>query len=279
MKKMSVLRPALTMLEVIFVIVILGIVSSIGAEVIAQVYESYIVQRAEYKANIKTELVLNQIANRLRYAIPGTVYAEDGGTMKPITDIGSATSNRLQWVAYDGDSFEAMTSTSRRPGWSGFCDLNASSGSTISTPGSDLELADEIIQNLSKDENGDPTKTLSDAIIFFPDGISHDIASGAGETLTLDSPLASGDTIYERYKLAWSSYALSVENGDLYLYYQFPPTPGVNLGGTKSLLLKGISNFRFKGSEGSLRIKICKEEQIGMENTNTIHSCKEKVVF
>ncbi|MCF6207544.1 MAG: type II secretion system protein [Sulfurovum sp.] len=271
MKKMSVLRPALTMLEVIFVIVILGIVSSIGAEVIAQVYESYIVQRAEYKANIKTELVLNQIANRLRYAIPGTVYAEDGGTMKPITDIGSATSNRLQWVAYDGDSFEAMTSTSRKPGWSGFCDLNASSGSTISTPGSQLDLATEIIGNLGGN--------IANAVLYFPDGSSHSIRSGTGETLTLDSSLTSGDTIYERYKLAWSSYALSVENGDLYLYYQFPPTPGVNLGGTKSLLLKGISNFRFKGSEGSLRIKICKEEQIGMDNTNTIRACKEKVVF
>ncbi|MCB4762456.1 MAG: type II secretion system protein, partial [Sulfurovum sp.] len=43
------------MLEVVFVTVILGIVASIGAEIIANVYESYIVQRAQYRAAIKTE--------------------------------------------------------------------------------------------------------------------------------------------------------------------------------------------------------------------------------
>ena len=62
------------MLELIFVIVILGIVSSIGAEIIAKIYGQYIIQRAQHRASIKTELAATQIANRLRYAIPGTVY-------------------------------------------------------------------------------------------------------------------------------------------------------------------------------------------------------------
>jgi len=58
------LRRGFSMLELIFVIVILGIVSSIGAEIIANVYESYIVQRAQHRASIKTELAAIQIANR-----------------------------------------------------------------------------------------------------------------------------------------------------------------------------------------------------------------------
>lgn len=269
MKRLHTLRSALTMLELVFVIVILGIISSIGAEVIAQVYEGYIVQRAEYRATIKTELALNQIANRLRYAIPGTVYAEDNGSLVSITAVTAAASTRLQWVAYDGDGFEAMTSTSRNPGWSGFCDLNNSSGSTISTPGSNLGLAAEIIGNLGGD--------IGNAVIYFPDGNSYGVASGSAETLTLDAPLASGDIIYERYKLAWSSYTVSIESGDLYLYYNFAPIAGTGLGTSKSLLLKGVTNFRFKGSEGSIRIKICKEEKIG--DSSTIHTCKEKVVF
>ncbi|MCW8821398.1 MAG: prepilin-type N-terminal cleavage/methylation domain-containing protein, partial [Sulfurovum sp.] len=70
MKKLfEPLRTAFSMLELIFVIIILGIVSSIGAEIIAQVYESYIVQRATHRSSIKTELAATQIANRLTYAV------------------------------------------------------------------------------------------------------------------------------------------------------------------------------------------------------------------
>lgn len=83
------------MLELIFVIIILGIVSSIGSQIIVQVYESYIVQRAQYRATMKTELALTQIANRLRYAIPGTVISRlnKTGTPTPITDIGTLNVN------------------------------------------------------------------------------------------------------------------------------------------------------------------------------------------
>jgi hypothetical protein len=251
----------------------LGIVASIGAEIIAQTYESYIVQRAQYRATMKTELALNQIANRLRYAIPGTVMAENSGSLVSITDINSTTSNLLQWVAYDGDSFEAISSSSRQPGWSGFCDIDGyTPGSTsLPTPGSDLALATSVISKLGGN--------IANAQIYFPDGTNYGVASGSGENITLDSAIPSGNRVFERYKLAWSSYALSVESGNLYLYYNFNPTVGTPLGSNKSLLLKDVTNFRFKGSEGALRIKICKEEQIGINSSDTIHACKEKVVF
>ena len=272
MRRMSTMRNALTLIEVVFVIVILGVVASIGAEIIANTYESYIVQRAQYRAAMKTELALSQIANRLRYAIPGTVYAEDGGTITPITEITSATSNRLQWVAYDGDSFEAMTSTSRKPGWSGFCDIDASTATSISTPGSNLQLADAIIKNLGG--------SFNQARIYFPDGSNYAVKGRVGkESIVVNIPTGTGNKLFERYKLAWSSYALSLESGDLYLYYNFSPAVNATLGNNKSLLLKGVTNFRFKGSEGSLRIKICKEEAVGMNTTDTIHACKEKVIF
>ncbi len=276
MKKTKLFRTAFSMLELIFVIVILGIVSSIGAEIIAQVYDSYIVQRAQYRATMKTELALNQIANRLRYAIPGTVVGRPNltGSIVNITEISASNYQVLQWVAYDGDSFEAITSSSRKPGWSGFCDLNSSTSSVISTPGSDLGLASTIIGNLGG--------SLSNATIYFPyeNGIGHGIASGSGESITLDSAIPSGGHIYERYRLAWTSYALEVDgSGDLYLHYNFSPLRGTTIGGSSSLLLKNVTNFRFKGSEGSIRIKICKEEKISTEVNATVHACKEKVVF
>jgi len=265
------MRKALTLIELVFVIVILGIVASIGSEIIANTYESYIVQRAQYKATSKTELALNQIANRLRYAIPGTVMAEDNGALKRITEITATSSNRLQWVSYDGDSYEAITTASRRPGWSGFCDLDNSTAANISTPGSNLDLASTVIGNLGG--------TLNGSYIYFPDGSNYAVTGGNGESISVNIQAGVGNRLFERYKLAWSSYALSLENGDLYLYYNFTPTVGAVLGNNKSLLLQNVTNFRFKGSEGSLRIKICKEEQIGMNAAETIHACKEKVIF
>jgi len=280
--------PAFSMLELVFVIVILGVVASLGSELIAKVYQNYIVQRAQHRASLKTELAATQIANRLRYAIPGTVIRRVSSS--PFTSysyteelsqaMGTSPDayNILQWVAYDGDSFEAITSTTnRKPGWSGFCDINASTNTVISSPGSNLNLAHTIIQNLS---SGTGSKGLSNAALYFPYDLNeHNLSastSTSGEDLTLNTNISK---IVEHYKLAWTSYALVIDknNGDLYLYYNFAPSPKAALGSTRSLLLKNVSTFKFQGAGRTIRFKLCKNENIG-EDFN-ITSCKEKAVF
>ncbi|MCF6244248.1 MAG: prepilin-type N-terminal cleavage/methylation domain-containing protein [Sulfurovum sp.] len=274
-------RAGFSMLELVFVIVILGIVSSIGAEVIAKVYESYIVQRAQHRASIKTQLAMNQIVNRLRYVIPGTMVRRvtKTGTPELVTNdmVADSTGNDynvLQWVAMDGDSFEAISTTSntgtgRRPGWSGFCDVtNSTSETSLSTPGSKFSITTKIRTNLGY---------TGKFAIFFPgdDNATAHFGTGSGSTITLD---ANPDgRIVERYKLARSSYALVVENSDLFLYYNFTPQRDTPINGTKSLLLKNVSNFKFQRRGMTTRIKICAEEPIS-EDVN-ISSCKEKAVF
>jgi len=280
------LRRAFTMIELVMVIIVLGIVSSIGASIIAQVYESYIIQRAQYRANIKTELALTQIANRLRYAIPATIGIRKDSPASAFEDILATTVQDvkvLQWVSYDGDSFEAITSDAdRKPGWSGFCDVNATesgAANTISTPGSNPTLANTIISNLGG-------SGIKGSHIFFASntgeytGASFSVRGGSGETL--NATIGTDTIISERYKLAWSSYALEVDdNGDLRLHYNFTPDRGVNIPdpGNSQLLLHDVTNFRFKYSGGAFRLKICKRERIGMDANATIHACKEKVVF
>lgn len=270
-------RHAFSMLELIFVIVILGIVASIGSEVIAKVYESYIVQRAQHRASVKTQLAINQIANRLRYAIPNTIVrklTKNGGYELLSDNMSLDTTGEgytvLQWVAYDGDSFEAITSNAntgagRSPGWSGFCDLDASTSTSISTPASNFTLTNAIQNKLG----GSGTFA-----IYFPNSTDAHYGTGSGQTITLG---AAATRISERYKLAWTSYALVVENGDLMLYYNFLPTVGAATGGSSSLLLKNVTNFKFTGRGQTTRIKLCVEENIG--ETGTIPSCKEKAVF
>lgn len=278
-------RAAFSMLELVFVIAILGIVSSIGAEIIAQVYESYITQRASHRSSIKTELAATQIANRLAYAIPGTVIGRKGSTYKAIDDLNDTDYDILQWVAYDADSFGAY----RQPGWSGFADIDASSVNALSTPGSDLANTNAIITNLSKGA----VKDLSNAALFFPGEytaytIGYDgniaglttVSSGTGENLNVS---LTGKTIKEHYKLAWSSYAIvPSDNGDgtfdLTLRYNFQPWSGSNYGSASSVtLLRNVSVFKFVGSSNTIRFKICQQENIG--ETFKITTCKEKAVI
>jgi len=281
-------KRAFTMLELIMVIVILGIVASIGSELIARVYQSYLLQRAQHRASLKTELAALQVANRLAYAIPGTIVRRitKSGTPELITEpmILNPSGNNynvLQWVSYDTDGFNAIKNNSnRKPGWSGFCDLNASTISggsiTLSTPGSNLDLANVIIKKLSRNTG---SKTITDAVIYFPDDYTpYSITAASGESITITAPTGvTHPRIAEQYKLSWTSYALVVEGGDLNLYYNFSPAPGADIGNTHSLMLKNISTFKFKGAGRTIRFKICKQENIG-EDFN-ITSCKEKAVF
>ncbi|MFC2057920.1 prepilin-type N-terminal cleavage/methylation domain-containing protein [Campylobacterota bacterium] len=252
------LTPAFSMLELVFVITILGIVSSIGAEMIAKVYEGYIVQRAEHRATIKTELAATQIANRLASAIPGTVYRKNTSAtvIEEITDTMSLAGDQytvLQWVASDMDSYNATAI----PGWSGFCDINdpANTANSLSTPGSALATTTAVINNLSSSAPAPK--------IYFPYDSNEYNASIAGTTITLSG--TGAPHIVEHYKLAWSSYALVVQNNatggkDLYLYYDFSAIPAVGFANApNSLLMSNISTFKFKGDGQTLRFKIVKK--------------------
>jgi len=277
-------KKAFSMLEVIFVIVILGIVSSIGAEVIANVYQSYIIERATHRSSIKTELAANQLANRLAYSIPGTVIGRKTGVYKAIDNLDATDYEILEWIAYDNDSFSAQ----RIPGWSGFIDLDASNKTTLKTNGSNLDTTNTIIQKLGGNN-------LGDAAIFFPGEYNADnvgfngnsngaISLGTTSTgSTMNVNDLTGKTIKEHYKLAWSAYAVvPSDNGDgtfdLTLYYNYQPWLGESYSdGSSQILVKNVSVFKFVGSENTIRFKICQQEKIAQNNQLTI--CKEKAVI
>ena len=227
-------RSAYTMIELIFVIVILGIVASIGSEIIANVYQNYLLQRATHRASLKTELAAQQIANLLTHRIPGTTIARDPsawGDNVYVTDTSREHDYKhiaLEWIGEAADSFKTG-------GWSGFCDLNASDQNKIITPGSKLTLTSTIMSKLG-------AGTTTKPIIFFRHPLYSKNSSGSdlhynalaryGEpgclgmidgdtscvspvtitddtTLTFSSPgSANKKVIAEHYKLAWTAYAI-----------------------------------------------------------------------
>jgi len=303
-------RIAFTMIEVVFVIVVLGIISSIGSTIIAQLYENYIVQRAMHRVSIKTELAVNQIVNRLAYRINNTIIARDpvAGSYTQLVNIALGTTNTnnnvLEWIGYDNDSFSAQA----RPGWSGYCDTSASllSGN-LNTPGSSLTTTAAIVNNLSGG-------TAPLAILFGLNGgldspgifqgvgcygyngdtsCIHQVNINDATNLTTNKGIGTGTNIATHYKLAWTAYAIvpvapsdgttfSNTNFDLELRYNYQPWAGTQYNGNsvnKSILLRKVTAFKFAELGGTVRIKLCATEQIGDSATTNISVCKEKVVI
>ena len=312
------MRKAFSLIEVVFVLTILGIVASISSQIIVQVYENYITQNALYKTTTKTEIAINQIVNRLTFAINGTTVTKDPDAtsfskasegiswvqLKNI-DIMIPSHNQfttIEWIGYDNDGFSAGPA----PYWSGLANYNsptASSGA-VDTPGSQLNIARDIITNLSDNKVAlDGVGGTLPAIIFsganFASGTEYDPACmglinesntscispvSMTSNTRLSFPNGRAKKIYERYKLAWSAYAFVPEASsrtglfDLFLYSNYQPWNKENYkDGDKSLLIKNVSVFKFTENGGIIQLKLCATEHIG--NDQNISSCKEKAII
>ena len=161
------MKKAFSLIEVIFVLVILGVVASISSQIIVQVYENYITQKAVYNVSNKTELASNQIVNRLTYRIPNSTISKnhdlfvanptttknEGVDWRRLEDVqnGGSIFTTIEWIGYDNDSFSAE----QTPGWSGISDYQSptSDSTQFLTPGSNLALTATILSNISTDES------------------------------------------------------------------------------------------------------------------------------
>jgi len=312
-------KKAFSLIEVIFVLIILGIVASIASQILVQVYENYIMQRAVYNVSKKTEMVSNQIVNRLSYRIQGTTISKNhqeflngtGTTWLPLREIPvGSTYTSIEWIGYDNDSFAAEA----QPYWSGIADYENADKTYFDSPGSNLTNAATIMSNLSKNAAGtsevDLSSTQPAAVIFSNDNNYYNgtnqynpICMGlipedsATSTNCIYSVHRTGNTrfnfvdsdpkiISERYKLAWSAYAIAPEDRDgdglhdLVLYYNYQPWNGesyMDATTSRSTLMHNVTVFKFSETGGVIRFKLCAAENIGQDFNVT--TCKEKVVI
>ncbi len=303
------MKKAFSLIEVIFVLVILGIVASISSQIIVQVYESYITQNAIYRTSLKTELAANQIVNRLTYAIQGTtiakepnkIYDENMTTWAMLEDIDVMNNPNhkklimLEWIGYDSDSFSAGAT----PYWSGVANYESATTTDFKTPGSRLSRASKIIKNLSN-KKVDLGGLLEDPAVLFMNSNDYDVKcmglidesntscifkvqKTIGEENNLTFTGTVPKEVTERYKLTWSAYALVPEkqpNGlyDLNLYYNYQPWNNETYkDGNKSLLINNISVFKFTENGGTIQFKLCATENIGADYN--ISTCKEKAII
>ncbi len=296
---MRKIKNAFTLVEIVFVIVILGIVAAIGSSIIAKIYESYLYSKNINELQTKTELALTQISKYLSYRVKNSIIARKSPTKFASLLDANESYKILEWIGYDNESFEGNSSG---PGWSGFVDLESSetNKSQIKTSGSQLLYSEWIISALSNNDVNISLPNSPAAIIF--DGLPADFNisqygwnnGGTEQHNYVFRVQRNGQDvlkfienkpsiIYEHYKLTWSAYALVPNplNGsdvNLTLYYNFRPWMGEKYSdGNSSVLAEHITTFRFLQKGETIRLKLCITNPIF--NDTNISFCKEKVVF
>lgn len=291
-------RFAFTMIELIFVIVIMGILAKFGVEFLAQAYNNFFLSKINNTLQSQSASAVETIASRLQFRIKDSIIARDvtqpdlsyealsGSTLDDNATV-------LEWVASDIDGFRG----NKWPLWSGIIDLDASTATLLNSPGTDTATLDAQIQILSHNSG---TSINNSAIYFI--GSDNDITRYGWDGALTDHntsvmhPINStgnidefasgivgvdfnGTDIYEYYQLAWTAYAVehNATSRDLTLYYDYQPWEGESYtSGQEALIMQNVSTFRFKAIGSVVKIQVCVDANI----TDGGYSiCKEKTIF
>ena len=296
-------RLAFTMLELVFVIVIMGILGKFGVEFLIQAYNNFIFSSINNTLQAQSSLALESVAAKLQYRIKDSVIARDSANPNHPDNfiaIGSAGGNKLdilEWVGSDIDGYRGDS----RPNWSGIIDLNASSATILNSPETNTTAIDNLINVLSYTNSG-----IANAALYFI-GSDNDILNGYGwdgVALTdhntsvmhridvggnpdeFQSSIGadfSGFDVYEYYQLAWTAYAVGITDytagrGTLTLFYDYQPWEGDQYDddATKSeIIMENVSTFRFKSDGSVIKIQVC----VNSDVVEDYSLCKEKTIF
>ena len=228
-------RSAFSMIELLFVIVIMGIVGGIALETVRQYYEN-IYRTQEYTQRVSdADHILDQVSKYFENAISSSIVNLDRGATTacygpPVN--GDANDYTVAFVAPDQDALRV----SGTPGWSEDTLLGANN--VITATDADYGVSNTIITALY------PTSSLVNSAVYDSDSADvpacarfglnggaigsagyHRIAGSTVNTLTLNAENNATDG--KRKYLLRTGYAFRVlDNGDFTLYTNFRPWLG-----------------------------------------------------
>ena len=310
-------RFAFTIIELIFVIVVMGILAKFGVGFIAQAYKGFLYENVNHTLQSESEQAVEFIAKKLEYRIKDSVIARTkiGGAAEPIGSIDPAANKYtvLEWIGVDNDGFRGTTA----PYWSGIIDLDSSSASILTSQDTNTTAIDNLIGELSN-----KNATIADAALYFvgsnsdaktdygwsgklayinsQKGAIHPIKSVAGNSTQFQSSTGSnfsGVDVYEYYKLAWTAYAIVMTNydkvektGTLKLYYNYQPWLDKDNDGLadqfnkapnvkSSIIMENVSDFQFFSVGSIVKIKVCTKSKVLKKDGGDYSLCKEKTIF
>lgn len=283
------MKKAFTLIELIFVIVLLSIISMFGADLYVKIYNSYTNNRATSDLEGETERTLNIITSLLRDRVKQTVIGREtdngehpDGNFVSLYEV-QEKHDVLEWIGKSTETQYIGSTNAGVLGWSGFdIKMAVPSGDfVIKSPGSSLENANNILTSLN-------AGTKSFGIIFNDDrrpdansfGYDHKTYNhtniGTVSITGNDTMQISGLTSKNknRYFLVHTAYAIvpvldnnaaDVSVGgiksntyNLLLYYDFQPWEKEKYENGKSVVLaKNVTMFRFAYDNNSVAVKLC----------------------
>jgi len=294
-------RKAFTMLELIFVIVIMGIIGKFGVEFLAQAYKNFIFTSINNSLQSNSATTVEFISSRLQHRIKDSIIARDStGNFKALASANANNYVALEWIGSDVDGFRGNSDGGTNlPNWSGIIDLsNANSNSSnLVSPQTSTTKINTLINVLSYGDS-----TFDDSVALYFIGSSSDIVNGYGwsgaiadqnQTMHPIKSVVGQPThfipktgtgnfseVYEYYKLAWTAYAVvhDTTTNELRFYYDYQPWNGENWddANTKNeLLMQNVDTFRFMAIGSIVKIQVC-------VNTSIVEDyslCKEKTIY
>ncbi|WP_295022928.1 type II secretion system protein [Sulfurimonas sp.] len=296
-------RYAFTLIELVFVIVIMGLLSKFGVEFLARAYDSFIASSINNSLQSKSASAVETIATRLQYRIKDSIIARQPGVDFQALASSTLAENAtiLEWIGYDIDGMRADSN----PSWSGIIDLYhpSTTAATLFSPLTNTANIDSNISALSGGGSGINSSAIyfigsnsdiqtgygwSGAIVDHNNSTMHPINSTLVGTNIFASGIAgvnfSGADLYEYYQLAWSAYAVVHSNGNLTLHYDYQPWLGdtylLKRDGTATksvLLMQNVDTFRFKAIGSIVKIQVCVNQTILAGKEYSL--CKEKTIF
>ena len=293
---------AFTMLELIFVITIMGILGKFGVEFLASAYKSFIFSKVNNELQSKSETAVETIAARLQYRIKDSVIARTAKTAAPVP-LADATGENYKVLEWIGIAEESRRGVSRGavpylPDWSGIIDLDAGNRNRLISPQTNTANIKNMLLDISE-----ANTTVNDIALYFvgansnvrtgygwngklnnQQGAMHPVKSVTGVANAFTSSNGadfSGVDVYEYYLLAWTAYAIVYEpgtnnKGTLRLYYDYQPWNGETMAnGKNAILMKDVSTFQFMSIGSIMKIQVCTKTDL----TGDYSLCKEKTIF
>ena len=302
-------RSAFTMLELVFVIVIMGIIGKFGVEFLAQAYKGFIFTNVNNSLQGSSATAVEFISVRLQDRIKDSIIARtsDANFNTNFVALGSASGEVytvLEWIGTDVDGFRGNSdATPNLPNWSGVVDINPSTNAIIKSPETNTTKISDLITILS---NGN--SSINNAALYFVGSSSdiktgygwdgnqitdqnrtmHPIKSGANSNEFNSANLNTFSEIYEYYKLAWTAYAVvhSTPDNNLTLYYDYQPWNGdtyllkADGNATKhAVIMENVDTFRFMAIGSLVKIQVCVKSDLLKDEHGDYSLCKEKTVY
>ncbi|MEA2072665.1 MAG: prepilin-type N-terminal cleavage/methylation domain-containing protein [Campylobacterota bacterium] len=292
-------RYAFTMIELIFVIVIMGIIGKFGTEFLAQAYKNFISTKIHNKFQNQSSTAVEFIAKRLQYRIKSSVIVREIGTFSDfelLEGFQSPNYNVMEWISYDSEGL-------RDGAWSGIYSKEKS-GTELYSPETNTTQLNNLISTLSNTNS-----SLANAAIYFIGSDSSKDSWGWGGVAFTDfnnsmKPIKAGTSLKEfasdvgsdfstlnlnnsllnSYQLAWTANAIVFDetNQQLWLYTDYQPWEGDKYtdANIKQLIMEEISDFKKKQTKSIITIKVCSiNEKLKDLDEGDFGTCKEKTIL